>query len=36
MEGAFWVSGESLPHIAHCLNELIEYGFVCPQSVSID
>lgn len=34
MEGAFWMSSESPLLIAYCLSELIECGFVCPQSVS--
>lgn len=33
MEGAFWMSGESVPHIAYCINQCI---FLCPQSASID
>ena len=30
MEETFWMSGDSLPHIAYCLHELIEGGFVYP------
>lgn len=36
MEGALWMSGDSLPHIEYCLSELTECEFVCPQSASID